>query len=177
MDTFWRWISLITLCVASSACAMEGVDADGRAVRLPDAKKISVVIYSNEHLQHETRRVAQLLDPFHGRAGFRQIILVDLRNSWGRIFKDMALERMREDLDLEAKRVRPFYKKNANTGDPREDLVVIPDFDGEWCKHLGWKVPLKSVEVVVINKEGKTFRWNTKKDASELVQSMKSTLP
>jgi len=156
---------------------IEVSDVDGERVTLNRKGGVTAVIYSNAAVQKETRATAKFFDPFHGHPAFRGIVVVDLRKSVAGWVKGMTLSIIRSDLEKEALRVKPFYMKNGNLGDPRADLSVIADFKGEACPALGWPNELKQVEVIVYGPDGKEAgRWQKDKDVEVIRAVVKKLL-
>jgi hypothetical protein len=95
-------------------------DVDGKIVVLNKPGRVTVVLYCTEETQEQTRLNGTALDAFKGRADFRYVVLLDLRDSLASLAKGYVKRRVQSDLDVEAKRLKSFYKKNGNDGDPRK---------------------------------------------------------
>lgn len=153
------------------------VDADEIKRELNKPGWVSVIIYSNEALQDWTREAGKALDPFQGMKDFRAMVVVDLRNSLALLAKGYTQRRMQRDLDAEAERVTPYYRKNGNPGDPREGMMAIADFHGETCEALGWEKKTRDQRIIVFNRKGEVARsWESIEDFKELQAAVRSQL-
>ena len=152
-------------------------DADNSTITLNELGKISVVISSNQGTQQLTRDTGQLLDVFQGQKDFREMVLVDLRNSLGNMIPSFVRMQMRSNLDKEARRIQPFFLLNGNKENPRLYTHAIPDFDGKISDQLGWTKPDNLVRVVVFDRAGQdVYRWGTEQEKGALVQRVKALL-
>ncbi len=139
------------------------VDADGRVWALNKPGRVLVVIGNDPGTSREARDCGKALDEFQGRSDFRAVVLVDLRGYPAGIAPGYTRRRMQKDLDAEALRVAPFYRKNGNPGDPRRDIGAIPDFDGAVCARLGWGPRQEGLRVVVFGWDGReAARWDNR---------------
>lgn len=169
MKFFLTMLLLSAALTLGHADPIEVTDVDGKKIVLNRTGGVTAVVYSNSALQKNTRETAKYFDPFHGRKEFRGIVVVDLRKSVAGWMKGVTLGIIRNDLEAEAKRVKPFYVKNGNPGNPRDDLGVVADFKGEVCQSLDWKEELKEVEVIVYAPDGKEAgRWQKNKDVEKI---------
>jgi hypothetical protein len=159
MASFLKWSNyFFVLCLIASpikAAAIYGTDADNHHIHINAPGRFTIVIYSSEDLQDRTRAVAKEFYPWYGRYHLKVIALVDLRDSLGGLVPGIVRDQMRSNLDEEAKRVEPYYRKNNNFKNPRKDLCAIPDFEGGLCEKLGWKDELEKVEVIFFDENGK----------------------
>ncbi|PTY05300.1 hypothetical protein DB346_01660 [Verrucomicrobia bacterium LW23] len=157
---------LLSLCVLLLSIVMAAplragtitaTDADDRTVTFNPASKVVVVLNCNEKTQWRTRDAGMALDPFQGIKNFRLIVLVDLRSTLAKVVKGYVKSRMRNDLDNEAVRIKPFYAAKGNTGNPRNDVSVVPDWNGNICAQLSW--PDESTKFrAVVYKDGKELK-------------------
>lgn len=178
---FWKEFSKLlcglVLCSVVQAQEITTLDADGKKVSFNTPGRVTVILGSNEETQMQTRQSGRALDCYQGRPDFRVIVLVDLRKSLGNIVKPYVRMRMRNDLNAEALRVKPFYIQNGNNQDPRPDLSAIPDFDGTLCQQLKWSEPTHVMRVVVFGKDGKEWeRWDDLKEYKLLKDSVTKAL-
>lgn len=178
MKFFSLSLGLFFLGIASGAAALLQVeDADGKKVELNASGRVTVVIGSNENVAQATREAGQAGDTFQGRADYRCVVVVDLRDSLGNLAPPIVRMKMRSDLDEEGERLIPFYRKNGNFGDPRKDLSCVADFDGAIAQKLGWKKPVKTLRAVIFGKDGRPIRnWEDLKNFSELTATIARAL-
>ena len=173
----FSWMLLDMPCPAASAALIQAQDVDGKKVVLNAENRIDVIIYSTRVLQSKTRAAGKSLYPLQGQSELRVIVVIDLRNSFAQFAKDYTLKRAQKDLDEEAKRLRPYYRKNGNFSSPRPDLSAIADFDGALCRKLGWDKPSDTLQVIIYDRNGKEVnRWNDLKNYSELRREVKRLL-
>jgi len=172
MNSFLRLSALLflaTVAVSASAKSLDATDADGHRVVLNAKGTVTAVISSSPDTQDRTREAGALLDPRRGRKDFRLAIVVDLRDSLAGIVPDFVKSQIRSNLDTEAKRLVPFYRKNGNPGNPRPDLVAIPDFDGKLVDALGWDPDDDKLRVSVYGRDGQLVKsWTDLKKPAEL---------
>ncbi|MDR1192258.1 MAG: hypothetical protein LBK60_11460 [Verrucomicrobiales bacterium] len=175
----WRLGASFFLLAAtvSGAELIKAADVDGRERVLNEAGKVHVVIYSNEDVQDRTRAAGRALDEFQGLPEFRSVVVVDLRDSLANLAKSYTQRRMVRDLDAEALRVTPFYRKNGNAGDPRREVSAVADFSGELSVRLGWREPAETLRVIVFDRHGReAARWEDLKDYRPLTLAVKKLL-
>ncbi|MFQ3670810.1 MAG: hypothetical protein SNJ84_05070 [Verrucomicrobiia bacterium] len=142
---------------AVSAQQMETVD--GLHLNLSDPAFSTVVIYSNQTVQRQTRAAGQMFDPLQGKPRFRLVVVVDLRGSLANWAPGYTIRRIKRDLDQEAVRLQPFFRANGNSGNPRDSLFVVADFTGSICTELGWPRPLKQEQILFFPRRGPRQLW------------------
>ena len=154
MATVVGWAVFSGISAAEPPARLRITDVDGRERELNATGRVTAVIYSNPQVQDWTRQAGKALDEFQGRRDFRIVVVVDLRGTMADWAPGYTVRRMQRDLDAEAQRVLPFYKKNDNGSDPRQDMSAVADFKGEVCRRLGWQKPLPHHRVVIFGKNG-----------------------
>jgi hypothetical protein len=170
-------LSLSAVASVSGAELIKVVDADGRERVLNGSGQIHVIIYSNEDVQERTRAAGRALDEFQGMREFRSVVVVDLRGSLANLAKGYTQRRMTRDLDAEALRVTPFYRRNGNPGDPRRDVSAVADFTGGLSVRLGWKKTGETLRVLVFDQHGgEAARWEDLRDYEKLRLAVKKLL-
>lgn len=132
---------------------------DGVRLQLNDPAWATVVLYSNQRVQRQTREAGQIFDPFQGKARFRLVVVVDLRGSLANWAPGYTIRTIQRDLDQEAERVAPFFRANGNPTDPRASLYVVADFTGQTCTALGWVRPLRQEQIVFYPRRGPPRLW------------------
>ena len=156
---------------AFSAEPVRAVDVDGKARILNAKGRVTVVLYSNQDVQDDTRDAGKSLDPFQGLENFRSVVVVDLRGSLANWAPGYTQRTMVRDLDKEAARIRPFYLKNGSQRDSRPDVSAVADFKGEVCRKLGWLTTVETMRVIVFDAQGmEVQRWENIKDYKPLQQ-------
>jgi len=130
-------------------------DADGKSWTLNQPGRVTVVISSSDRTASRTRAAGRTLYPFQGREDFRAVVVICLQKSLARHLQGFTLDRIRSDLDAEAKRIAPYYKQKSNPANPREHIGAIADFDGTVAKALGWDDDHSHLRVLIFDKQGK----------------------
>ncbi len=155
--------------VSVQAASLQAIDVDDRPVVLNSPGAVTAVISSSPDTQNATRDAGAQLDRYRGRPDFRLVIVVDLRDSLAGIVGGYVRDRMKQNLDAEALRLRPFYRANGNPHNPRPDLEAIPDFDGKIVDSLHWDKDPARLRVTVFGRDGHVLRrWDDLKDYREL---------
>ena len=153
----------------AAAAPLPATDVDDRPLILNAPGAVTAVISSSPDTQNATRDAGAQLDRYRGRADFRLVIVVDLRDSLAGIVGGYVRDRMKQNLDAEAIRLRPFYRANGNPHDPRADLEAIPDFDGKIVDSLHWDKDPAHLRVTVFGRDGHLLHhWDDLKDYREL---------
>lgn len=180
MITFLKFFTLLVLTLSPLAAAppITAKDADGVERTLNQVGQVTVIVSSNPSVQERTRQAGKAMDAFQGRTDFRSIVLVDLRGTMADWAKGYTLRRMMKDLDQEALRITPAYRKNGNSGNPRLAVSAVADFDGTVGLRLGWLKPKNQLRVIIFDRNGKRFReWEDLKNLSELTSALQKCFP
>ena len=176
---FRAWGSLLALAlsVTMAMAAIEAVDIDGHTLTLDAPGHVTAVISSSPETQNRTRDAGGLLDRYRGRTDFRIVIVVDLRSSFAGVFPGIVRSQMRESLEAEAARLKPFYLAHGNPRNPREETEAIADFDGALCEKLAWADTPDRLRVVVFGRNGKELgRWSDLTDYAPLQKTVSAAL-
>ncbi|NJK93111.1 MAG: hypothetical protein HC904_15605 [Blastochloris sp.] len=169
LGLFWAW------SLSGAEVLISATDADGVERVMNPKGMVTVLIYSNPVLQNRTREASKAVDEFKGRRDFRSIVVVDLRGTMADWAAGYTVRRMVRDLDQEALRVAPYYRKNGNPADPRKELSAIADFKGELCVKLGWTQPKDELRVMVFNREGKRGKvWEDLVEPAQLTAAVQA---
>jgi hypothetical protein len=82
---------------------------------------------------------------------------------------------IRNRLNAEANRLRPEYAAKKINHDPRQDMFVVADFDGNAVSQLGLAPESDTFAVFVFNGRGKLVaRWNEVPSEDSLATAIKS---
>ncbi len=130
-------------------------DADGKEWQLNYPGRVTAVILNTERTARHAREMGKALYPFQGRDDFRALVIVNLDESLGKHARPITILRIRQDLDAEARRIAPYYKKNGNSGNPRDEIGAVADFDGRITRSLGFSSPHTHLRVLIFDKNGK----------------------
>ena len=165
------YAALVFAGTAFSMVPIQAIDVDGKTLVLNAQGRVTVVLYSNQSVQDDTRAAGRSLDDFQGLENFRNIVVVDLRGSLANWASGYTQRRMVRDLDKEAERIRPSYLKNGSRRDPRLDVCAVADFKGDTCLKLGWQTTSETMRVIVFDAGGgEVQRWENIKDYRPLQQ-------
>jgi hypothetical protein len=173
-----KWIMLLFLLSLTSLHAevLKWTDAFNRDLIVNPDNQVTVILYSNQELDKTTRYMNAQLDAFKGKENFRCYVLLDMRKSLGNKVKPLVRSQVRDNLRSEAKRVRPFFKKNGNSNDPLNEITVFIDFDGAKCDPLGWE-PNAEMKAAVFNKKGELeSNWTPLENSKDLYQVVQKLL-
>lgn len=163
--------------VCAGAAEIRAVDADGKERVLNAANQVTLVLYTNAALQEKTREAARAVDVLQGRPGFRVIVVADMRGTLALMAKGYTQRRMQRDLDAEAQRVEPWYRKNGNRESPRPHVSAVADFKGEVCEKLGWEKSPAKLHAVLFGRNGREVkRWEDLKNYTELLTAAEGVL-
>jgi hypothetical protein len=163
-----------------AADPIQAISADGDEIVLNAPGTVTVVMNSSSTLQQRTRDTGKALYEFQGRKDFRVIVVVDLRGSMANLAKGYATRRIREDLDEEAKRVKPFFEKNGNFENPRPRFSAFADFKGDLCRQLGWEKYETKMRVIIFDQRGEEHRrWKDlgTDEYGKLAEAVRKLLP
>ncbi len=149
---------------------------DGVTLNLADPTWATVVIYSNQQVQRQTRAAGSIFDPLQGKPRFRQVIIVDLRGSMANWAPGFTIRTIQRDLDQEASRVEPFFKANGNPDNPRNSLYVVADFTGKTCEALGWVHPLRQEQILFYPRRGPRRLWKPPFDPDALRTAVQAAM-
>ncbi|HSI82274.1 MAG: hypothetical protein ACAI35_22260 [Candidatus Methylacidiphilales bacterium] len=169
-------LSTILMAAPLHAGAITVKDADDRNVTFNPAGKTVVVLNCNPTTQWRTRDAGMALDTFQGNKNFRLIVLVDLRSSMAKVVKGYVMKRMRTDLDAEAVRIKPFYAAKGNLDNPRNDISVIPDWNGSICAQLSWPEESPNFRAVVFKDGQELKRFDNLTEDGPLVAAVRTAL-
>jgi hypothetical protein len=145
---------LTPICRAQSPSPLSVTDADGKVWTLNAPGRVTVIIGNSPASAQAARDCGKALDEFQGRPDFRALVVVDLRGSLAHFAQGYTRYRMRHDLNAEAVRITPWYRRNHNLSDPRRDIGAVADFDGSVCDPLGWPRDVPGLRVVIFDKTG-----------------------
>jgi hypothetical protein len=157
--------------------AIKGVDADNHLIIVNKPGKVSLVLGTNESSQNGARSAGLAMYPLQGRADFQLVVVVDLRDSIATWMPAVVLSRMRSNLDHEAADLKPYYLKNGNKGNPRDNAHVIPDFGGTICPQLGWPETSDNLRAILYNVDGREIkRWDNLTDMNAMETDVRAAI-
>ena len=182
-----RHLSLVTFIVAAVAVSrteaadlrvgnnyqLTFADVDKRSLSTADGHItiISVVTRKDESkAQTLGKRV-----PSHvlGNAKYRLINLVNFQQGIFTPFRGVIMAVIRSRLDAEAKNLQKVYSEQKLARNPRDDIYVIADFDGNAVSQLGLAPKSSEFAVFVFNGSGRLVRrWSDVPSAEALADAL-----
>jgi hypothetical protein len=136
-------------------------DVDGNDLSTSDGHVTIVTVITRDN-EEEAHAVAdQVPDRYKGDPKYRYVTLVNFQRKLFGLVEGVTRAVIRHRLDAEAKEIKPDYVARKITRDPRRDLHVIADFDGQAVQKLGLPMDRSGIAVFVFNGQGKLVaRWN-----------------
>lgn len=136
-------------------------DVDGNDLSTADGHVTIITVITRDN-ENEAHAVADKVpDRYKGDSKYRYVTLVNFQRKLFGLVQGLTRAVIRHRLEAEAKELRPDYAARKVGHDPRGDLHVIADFDGEGVQKLGLPVNGNAVTVFIFNGAGKLVaRWN-----------------
>jgi hypothetical protein len=111
--------------------------------------------------------------PYVGDPKFRLITLVNFQQNIFPPFRGMVMAIIRNRLTAEAKELQKVYTEKHLTRDPRSDILVVADFDGQAVSQLGIAPTSPEFAVFVFDGRGRLVRrWNDVPSADALAAAL-----
>jgi hypothetical protein len=135
-------------------------DVDGNTLSTADGH-VTIITVTTRQNEKKARAVAsQVPSQYIGDPRYRYVTLVNFQRKVGRSLQGLTKVMIRRRLDAEAKGLKEQYLAKKLTRDPRNDVFVVADFDGEGVTQLGLSPDSNDITVFVFNGEGKLIeRW------------------
>lgn len=148
-------------------------DVDGKEIGTADGHVTIITVVTRQN-EDEAHAVAdQVPDRCVGDPKFRYVTLVNFQRKLAGPFQGLTKAVIRGRLDSEAKELKQDYAKKKIARDPRHDLYVVADFDGNAVAHLGLAPETNDVLVFVFNDSGKLInRWTGVPPANALPEAI-----
>jgi hypothetical protein len=110
---------------------------------------------------------------YYGDPKFRLITMVNFQQNIFPPFRGMVSAIIRHRLDAEAKELQRAYSERHLTRNPRDDIFVVPDYDGKSVSQLGIGPTSSDFGVFIFDGRGRLVRrWNDAPSAEALAQAM-----
>ena len=151
-------------------------DVDGNRISTFDGH-VSLVAIVTRTTQNDARTLADRVPrKYYGDPHVRLVTVINFQGRTFSSFHPVAKALIRRRLDAEAERLRPEYAAKHLSRDPRQDLFVVADFDGEATARLGVPAKASGTVILVIDGEGKVMvRWNVLPSAETLAAALART--
>ena len=108
-----------------------------------------------------------------GDPKYRLITLVNFQQRIYPPFRGMVSAIIRHRLDAEAKKLQKIYSAKQIGRNPRNDIYVVADFDGNAVSQLGIAPASAEFAVFVFDGRGRLVRrWNDLPSAEALTQAI-----
>jgi hypothetical protein len=171
-----------TVALASQPLAPGGVynlkfqDVDGQDLTTAGGH-VTIITVATRETEDKARTVADLVpDRYIGNPKYRYVTLVDFAGKLPRALQGLTRTIIRGRLDHEAKLLKPQYEAKQIARDPRKDIYVIADFDGNAAERLGVPRPSADVTVFLFDTRGKLVaRWSGVPPEEPFVKALAST--
>lgn len=152
--------------------ALAMTDLDGNSLSTADGHVTTLVLASRADADKARlvgdRSPARCL----GEAKYRMITVIQFPKSTSRTMRYVLSAMVRSRLDSEARHLKPRYAARKLARDPRADVHVVVDFDGEIASHLNVKEPA-AFRVFVFASDGTLLRqWSDVPDAEVLDKAL-----
>lgn len=169
-----------TNSVASSQAPQrkfKATDADNHTVYINRPGVVTLLLGTNQDSQDAARAAGEAVYPFRGRPDFALVVVVDLRDSIAGWAPSIVLAEMRANLDKEAISLKPYFLKNGNTSNPRNDAHVIADFNGTICPDLGWTEHSDDLRAILFGGDGREIkRWEKLEDMQAMQAEVRAAI-
>jgi hypothetical protein len=144
-----------------SVASLTFEDVDGKHLSTADGH-VTIITVITRALEAEAHAVAgKVPERYKGDQKYRYITLVNFKGGMGGLLPGVTRGMIRSRLDAEAKELKSSYERRKIAHEPREDLFVIPDFDGSAVSKLGLSPEAGELAVFIFNGSGKLVqRWS-----------------
>ena len=136
-------------------------DVDGNDLSTADGHVTVITVITREK-EAEAHAVADRVpNRYKGDRKYRYITMVNFQGKLFGVVQGLTRAVIRRRLEAEANELRPDYAARKVGHDPRGDLYVIADFEGQAVQKLCLPVSGNTIAVFVFNGAGKLVaRWN-----------------
>ncbi len=136
-------------------------DVDGHELSTAAGHVTIIAVVTRESEAMANQIADQVPNRCMGNQKYRYITLVNFQRKLAWPVQGLTRTIIRQRLDAEARKLKPEYAAKKITHDPREDVLVVADFDGSAVTQLGLAPESDNVSVFVFNGRGKLVqRWS-----------------
>ncbi|MGZ4985445.1 MAG: hypothetical protein ACXV8A_05090 [Chthoniobacterales bacterium] len=136
-------------------------DVDGNEHSTAGGKVTIITVVTRQNEAKAQAVGDHVPDRVVGDRRYTYITLVNFQRKLFSPLQGLTKAIIRKRLDAEANRIRPEYNAKHITHDPRQDIFVVADFDGNAVTQLGLTPEFDGVAVFVFSGHGKLVaRWN-----------------
>ncbi|MDQ6810107.1 MAG: hypothetical protein M3Z64_11900 [Verrucomicrobiota bacterium] len=148
-----------TQALASCRCVV--TDVDGDRLSTFDGHVTLVVIVPRARELDARLLADRVPKQYYGDPHVRLVTIVNFGGRTFRSLEGVANVLIRRRLDAEAQRLRPIYDARKLKRDPRHDLFVVADFDGQTSVRFGVPAETAGTTVLVFDGAGRLIeRWS-----------------
>jgi hypothetical protein len=150
-------------------------DIDGQDLGTA-AGHITVITVTTRAQENEARAIAKLMPHrYLGDPKYRYATLVNFEGKLPAPLRGLTRIIIRNRMDAEARQLKPKYEAKQLTRDPRKDIYVIPDFDGNGVTRLGLSLDSNEAAVFLFDSRGKLLaRWHGVPPEEAFVKALES---
>jgi hypothetical protein len=178
-----QYFFLAALVVATSADAAElrpgnvyrlsFTDVDKRELSTSDGHVTVITVVTRDDEQKAQTVGDRIAPVYMGNPKYRLINLVNFQQKVLPPFRGMISAIIRYRLDAEAKKLQKIYSEKRLKRDPREDILVVADFDGKAVSQLGIAPASSEFAVFIFDGRGRLVRrWNDLPTAEALTEAI-----
>ena len=136
-------------------------DVDHHQLSTADGHVTIITVVTRQDEQKAQAVGDEVPHVYLGDPKFRLITLVNFQQKIYGPFRGMISAVIRHRLDAEAKELQKIYTAKHLTRDPRRDIYVVSDFDGNAVSQLGIAPTSAAFAVFVFDGHGRLVRrWN-----------------
>lgn len=154
--------------------ALRFVSIDGRTLSTADGH-VTIVVLAITANWEKARAVGDLVPDYClGNPNYRMITVIRFIRKHGPIVRKIAMAVVRRRVTEEAKRLQSRYDANKITGDARQDIFTVTDFDGSVSSQFDESAESGSFRVLVFARDGKLLaQWTDVPSAKQLATVLK----
>lgn len=135
---------------------------------------VTVITVVTREDEQKAQAVGDRIAPVYmGDPKYRLINLVNFQQKIFQPFRGMISAIIRYRLDAEAKKLQKIYSEKRLSRNPRQDILVVADFDGKAVSQLGIAPTSAEFAVFVFDGRGRLVRrWNDLPTADALTAAI-----
>jgi hypothetical protein len=135
---------------------------------------VTVITVVTREDEQKAQTVGDRIAPVYmGNPKYRLINLVNFQQKIFQPFRGMISAVIRYRLDAEAKKLEKIYSEKRLNRNPRQDILVVADFDGKAVSQLGIAPTSAEFAVFVFDGRGRLVRrWNDLPTADALTAAI-----
>ena len=154
--------------------ALKVTDLDGRTLSAADGQTTILILTTRSDVD-KARLVGDRTPDFClGNPKFRMVTVIQFPKTTSRTIRFLFMATVRQRVNTEAKRLKVRYLKKKLTADPRQDIHVAADFDGQMASQLGLPGAVTTFRVLILGANGVLLReWTDVPSSQELDNALR----